>query len=100
MQDFSNLILPPFGKPKRRIAQELRKFGGEWKAIRLGFAYYRYEGELDGHHYEIMSHAYLAPRYDGDDSTWLSLWTVTCDGDHVGTPVRDPVALLRQHLGS
>lgn len=91
-------IEPKIRNKRRRPLRELRKLGGEWKAIRLGFNWWEYEGDLLGHHYEIARHSYLASRWSGDDDHFISLWTVKRDGEILGCPTHFPVDLIRQSL--
>lgn len=64
--------------------KDLRKLGGEWKAIQEGFGRYRYEGNYCGDDWEIRSFAHMANLYEGDDENFVVKWHVLVNGQVVG----------------
>lgn len=84
------------------MIKDLRAIGGNWKAERLGFGYYRYVGtEVCPYRVEIQSYAHLAPTFDGDDDTFRSYWHLKLDSREVlQTSVwADVLARIRSEAG-
>lgn len=78
------------------MIRKLRELGGVWTAERRGWGW-RYHGVLDGVHYDLDSCAHLAPRFDGDDDSFVVLWHIEANGKAVMFPSREPVGLVRMH---
>lgn len=83
-----------------RLIAALRSLGGRWSARRQGFGSWAYEGSLDGCRYDILRYAHYAPRFDGDDDSFVCLWHVKRDGEPFGVPTRDPAFMLRELLAT
>lgn len=85
------------------MIRDLRELGGVWTSERIGFGYFRYLGQVRGHDYTLQSYAHMAPRFDGDDESFVSRWHITRDGEPVGYQFSSSTAAieeLRRVLGT
>ena len=78
----------------RFSVRDLRRIGGTWRAIQVNFGTYWYEGEMVGSKWRVQSAAHMAPRYDGDDDTFVVRWHIYRDDKPVGYPTDDPTHFL------
>ena len=77
------------------MIKRLRALGGTWVAERTGsFGNWRYSGSYGGAAWDVRSYAHLAPRYDGDDETFVVRWHIERNGVPWGYPTSDPVTAI------
>lgn len=78
------------------MIKRLRKLGGQWAAQRNGMGGWWYSGSLNGKEVELRAYSHFAPRYDGDDDSFVTLWHTTIDGKPFGAATAFPVEQMER----
>lgn len=84
-------------QPVKINIKSLRQLGGTWRAIQCGFGNYWYEGIIGNDTFEVKSYAHLAPRYDGDDDSFVIKWHTYKNGKEISVGF-DPISVIHKEL--